>query len=353
MMMVDGLDETTCARVRRRVAGWSSRRAKGCAANVARASVANRTSCASCTTARPCAWRCGPRFVADANKSAAAIKSTHARWLPTRPGTAEPASTPRTVGLVAAIGLLSVVWRQRGGPSEAVRTLCQDPGTRRDRVLGYSSGRDRRATRRHARPRTSPGGTLKTKILVSLDPWETRVALLEDGRTAECYIERRGQRSVVGHVWKGRVGNVLAGMEAAFIDVGLPKSGFLHVDEVVAVGVPKHKRQIAELLKKGDEVLVAGDQGPDGDQGVPADDEAVAGRAVCGCTSLWGRLGREPQARSTTTCGVCARSVSALPLEGGLIVRTAAAGASAEDIARDYAALRRLWAALSASAARR
>jgi ribonuclease G len=93
------------------------------------------------------------------------------------------------------------------------------------------------------------------------------VAILEDGRAAECYIERRGHRSVVGHVWKGRVENVLAGMEAAFIEVGLDKNGFLHVDEVVALGVPKRKRQIADLLKRGDEILVQATKDPMGSKG--------------------------------------------------------------------------------------
>jgi ribonuclease G len=171
------------------------------------------------------------------------------------------------------------------------------------------------------------------------------VAIQEDGRTAECYIERRGQRSVVGHVWKGRVGNVLAGMEAAFIDVGLPKSGFLHVDEVVAVGVPKHKRQIAELLKKGDEVLVQATKDPMGTKGCRLTMQlSLAGRSVVYVpygdgVGVSRKLLDDERKRLRKVC-------SALPLEGGLIVRTAAAGASAEDIGRDYQALRRLWSAL-------
>ena len=52
-------------------------------------------------------------------------------------------------------------------------------------------------------------------------------------RVAELYIERRGRRSIVGNVYKGRVDNVLSGMEAAFVDIGLEKNGFLHVDEIV------------------------------------------------------------------------------------------------------------------------
>ena len=104
---------------------------------------------------------------------------------------------------------------------------------------------------------------------------------MEDGRASECYIERRGQRSVVGHVWKGRVENVLAGMEAAFIEIGLEKNGFLHVDEVVALGVPKRKRQIADLLKRGDEVLVQATKDPMGTKGVRLTMQlSLAGRFV-------------------------------------------------------------------------
>ena len=135
-------------------------------------------------------------------------------------------------------------------------------------------------------------------------------------------------------------------MEAAFIDVGLPKSGFLHVDEVVAVGVPKHKRQIAELLKKGDEVLVQATKDPMGTKGCRLTMQlSLAGRFVVYVPYGDGlgvsrKLLDDERRRLRKIC-------SALPLEGGLIVRTAAAGASADDIARDYQALRRLWAALS------
>ncbi len=182
---------------------------------------------------------------------------------------------------------------------------------------------------------------------MSVDPWETRVALLEGDRTTEAHIERRGQRSVVGHVWKGRVGNVLAGMEAAFIDVGLDKSGFLHVDEVVAIGVPKRKRLIAELLKKGDTVLVQATKDPMGTKGCRLTMQlSLAGQFVVFVPFGEGvgvsrKLLDDERRRLRSICG-------ALPLEtGGLIVRTAAAGASAQDIARDLAALKLLWKTLS------
>ncbi len=103
---------------------------------------------------------------------------------------------------------------------------------------------------------------MKKQVLVSVDRGETRVAMLEATGTvsprkpsssstrrrrkpaapsagyqvAELYLERRGNRSIVGNIYKGRVDNVLAGLEAAFVDIGLEKNGFLHVDEIVLPG---------------------------------------------------------------------------------------------------------------------
>src|SRR4051794_30755628 len=82
-------------------------------------------------------------------------------------------------------------------------------------------------------------------------------------RVAEIYFERRGGRSIVGNIYKGRVDNVLAGLEAAFVDIGLDKNGFLHVDEIVLPGVAQVKRgrgasgpRISDLLKPGQEIVV-------------------------------------------------------------------------------------------------
>src|SRR6476646_2896961 len=107
---------------------------------------------------------------------------------------------------------------------------------------------------------------LRKQVLVSVDRGETRVALLEasgnpastrtttgrrrrrqkspqaEFRVAELYLERRGSRSIVGNIYKGRVDNVLQGLEAAFVDIGLEKNGFLHVDEIVLPGVETPRR---------------------------------------------------------------------------------------------------------------
>ena len=95
---------------------------------------------------------------------------------------------------------------------------------------------------------------MKKQVLVTVDRGETRVAMLEAAgevtaarrsrrrkkgglptgyRVAEAYFERRGGRSIVGNIYKGRVDNVLPGLEAAFVDFGLEKNGFLHVDDAL------------------------------------------------------------------------------------------------------------------------
>ncbi len=93
---------------------------------------------------------------------------------------------------------------------------------------------------------------MKKQVLVSVDRGETRVALMErddaakkDWRVAEVYLERRGMRSIVGNVYKGKVDNVLPGLEAAFVDIGLDKNGFLHVDEIVLPGVETPRRGVS------------------------------------------------------------------------------------------------------------
>src|SRR5215468_1262252 len=110
---------------------------------------------------------------------------------------------------------------------------------------------------------------MKKTILVSADRGETRVAVLESKTkdtkpdVAELYIERRGRRSIVGNIYKGKVDNVLPGMEAAFVDIGLERNGFLHVDEIVLPSgeqVPRRGRgsgrRISEMLKSGQEIVV-------------------------------------------------------------------------------------------------
>jgi ribonuclease G len=208
-------------------------------------------------------------------------------------------------------------------------------------------------------------------VLVSVDRAETRVALLEDpsaspstpsagsrrrgrGRTgagfkiAELYIERRGSRSIVGNIYKGKVDNVLPGLEAAFVDIGLEKNGFLHVDEIVLPGVEAPRRgrgggrKIGELLKPGQEIVVQVVKDPLKSKGARLSMElTIAGRYMVYAPTGEGvgvsrRLEDKERERLR-------RQSAKLDLGGGgVIVRTAAHGANREDFERELLYLHKL-----------
>src|SRR6185436_921150 len=94
-----------------------------------------------------------------------------------------------------------------------------------------------------------------SKMLVEQDPHQTRVAILEDDKLAELFIERQGARGVVGNVYKGRVSRVLPGMQAAFVDIGLERDAFLYVADV--------REEITDL----DDVELGDERGPNGGNG--------------------------------------------------------------------------------------
>ena len=209
-------------------------------------------------------------------------------------------------------------------------------------------------------------------MLVSVDRGETRVALLEAAGTvaarktaaksssarrrrkpakpaagyhvAELYLERRGARSIVGNIYKGRVDNVLGGLEAAFVDIGLDKNGFLHVDEIVLPGVEaprrgrgsgRDSRQITEMLKPGQEIVVQVVKDPLKTKGARLSmDLTIAGRYMVYAPYGEGvgvsrRLDEGERERLR-------KEAAKLDLKGaGAIVRTAAQGATRADLERE------------------
>ena len=81
--------------------------------------------------------------------------------------------------------------------------------------------------------------------------------MLEDDKVAEVYLERPERRSIAGNIYLGQVDNVLPGMEAAFVEIGLEKNGFLYVDEIVGPELERgHGRKIQDLISKGQTILV-------------------------------------------------------------------------------------------------
>ena len=199
--------------------------------------------------------------------------------------------------------------------------------------------------RRRTPPRRPPLPKAKRELIISVDVSEQRVAVLEDDRVAEAYLERPERRSIAGNIYKGSVDNVLPGMEAAFIEIGLEKNGFLYVDEVVVPELEGRSRgrKIQDLLSRGQDVLVQAVKDPMKSKGARLTTEiSLPGRFVVFVPSGEGlgvsrRLEDEERARLRDI-------VKNLGVKtGGVIVRTAAEGASAEDIERDLVFLQRLW----------
>jgi len=206
---------------------------------------------------------------------------------------------------------------------------------------------------------------LRKQVLVTVDRGETRVAMLEAAgdppapsrrksrrrkgdvpagwRVAELYFERRGSRSIVGNIYKGRVDNVLPGLEAAFVDIGLEKNGFLHVDEIVLPGVETVRRgrggkegpRITDLLKPGQEIVVQVVKDPLKTKGARLSMElTIAGRYMVYAPTGEGvgvsrRLDDKERDRLR-------KEAKQLDLRGGgAIIRTAAYGAGRADFERE------------------
>jgi len=207
------------------------------------------------------------------------------------------------------------------------------------------AARPRRAPRRRQPARRPPLPAAKRELLVSVGVAEQRVAVLEDDRVAEVYLERPERRSIAGNIYLGVVDNVLPGMEAAFVEVGLEKNGFLYVDEIVGPELEgrRHGKRIQDLISRGEQILVQAVKDPMKTKGARLTTEiSLPGRFVVYVPQGEGvgvsrRLEEEERIRLRDI-------LKALKLpKGGVIVRTAAEGASAEDIERDVIFLEKLW----------
>ena len=207
-------------------------------------------------------------------------------------------------------------------------------------------------SRRRTPPKRAPLPKAKRELLVSVDAGEKRVAVLEDDQVAEVYLERPERRSIAGNIYLGVVDNVLPGMEAAFVEIGLEKNGFLYVDEIVGPELEGRKgaRKIQDLIQRGENVLVQAVKDPMKTKGARLTTEiSLPGRFVVYVPHGEGlgvsrRLDDDERNRLKTVLKEHA------PKRGGVIVRTAAEGASAEDIERDLDFLQRLWRSIEAKA---
>ncbi len=194
---------------------------------------------------------------------------------------------------------------------------------------------------------------MSSELLINVTPSECRVALIENGVLQELQLERMGNRGIVGNIYLGKISRVLPGMQAAFVDIGLEKAAFLHASDIVnsasiEEGVdaqPEKKVQdIRELVRQGQFIMVQVVKDPLGTKGA---------RLTTDITIPSRYLVFMPDA---THVGVSQRietEQERLRLkdivsqynddDGGFIVRTAAEGASEEELAHDAKFLKKLW----------
>ncbi len=192
---------------------------------------------------------------------------------------------------------------------------------------------------------------MSSEILISSDPWENRVAILEDGELAELYIER--EEKVIGSIYKGKVQNVLPGMGAAFADIGLGRNAFLYVDDInkqplnigdVEITQGHSGFTIGEKVKRGDDVLVQIVKEPRGLKGARISTNiSLPGRyLILMPTGKYSGVSRKIE--SADERNRLKSVMKRIRPEGmATVVRTAAAGVSEAELIADLGVLIRMW----------
>jgi ribonuclease G len=191
------------------------------------------------------------------------------------------------------------------------------------------------------------------EILVNVTPQETRVAVLEAGQVQELFVERAASRGLVGNIYAGKVARVLPGMQSAFVEIGLERAAFLHVNDVW-----EHRRNgeagkpIEKLLAEGQPVLVQVLKDPIGSKGARLTTQiSIAGRLLVYLPQD-PHIGVSQKIEDEAGRAALREKLKALlPAEekGGLILRTLAEGADEEALRADIAYLRKLWGDIHAA----
>lgn len=194
--------------------------------------------------------------------------------------------------------------------------------------------------------------SVERSMVVREQDGRTQIAVLEDGVLVEHYVSQQSQASMAGNVYLGRVQNVLPSMEAAFIDVGKGRNAVLYAGEVNwdAAGLEGQPRRIEQALKSGDSVLVQVTKDPIGHKGARLTSQiTLAGRYLVfvpggGMTGISRKL---PDTERNRLKKILKEVV---PDGAGVIVRTAAEGASEEELRADVERLRGQWEAIEKKA---
>lgn len=190
---------------------------------------------------------------------------------------------------------------------------------------------------------------MSEEILINITPPETRVALIENGVVQELFIERTSSRGIVGNIYKGKVCRVLPGMQAAFVEIGLDRSAFLHASDIVHHNSEGNgSSNITDLLREGEDVIVQATKDPLGSKGARLTTGiSLPSRYLVFMPSLHvvgisQKIDNEDERqRLREAIDAASRGEDGKP--GRFIARTVAEGINEETLLQDMRFLTRLW----------
>ncbi|WP_339338755.1 ribonuclease G [uncultured Oceanicoccus sp.] len=199
---------------------------------------------------------------------------------------------------------------------------------------------------------------MSEEILVNVTPTETRVAIVENGMLQEVYIERSASKGIAGNIYKGKVVRVLPGMQAAFVDIGLERTGFIHVSDIAVIdqdGIEQRSNQepdIRTILREGQSLIVQVIKDPIGTKGARLTTHlSVPSRYLVYMPhtqhiGISQRLEDEQERDRLREVVESCIEIEAMEKLGGFIIRTAAEGAGKDELLADIRYFKRLWTAL-------
>ena len=201
---------------------------------------------------------------------------------------------------------------------------------------------------------------MNEEILINFSPMETRVAVIENGMLQEVHVERNDHRGIVGNIYLGKVVRVLPGMQAAFIEIGLERAGFIHVADIEPKNGQPDSDDIAQLVREGQSLLVQVLKDPISTKGARLTTQiSIPSRYLVYLpgsdhVGISQRIEDETEKQRLKDC---LESYLAHPTEllkeaseftkEGVIVRTVAEGVSEQSLQQDVDFLRRLWRQVS------
>ncbi|AKS40971.1 ribonuclease G [Wenzhouxiangella marina] len=200
---------------------------------------------------------------------------------------------------------------------------------------------------------------MSDEILINVTLTETRVAVVENGLLQELYLERDDDASYVGNIYMGRVERVLPGMQAAFVNIGLDRTAFLHANDILPrqpelneEGEPVQPPAISELVHQGQQLLVQVIKDPLGSKGARLTTQLSIPSRYLVLLPEVANIGvsvRIETDEERQRLKDLLRSLIGEQVKAGFILRTNAEGVGEEALAKDIDYLRRLWARIEAS----